>query len=452
MGVDYTGKKVLVLGAARSGFAAARLLRRLGAEVTVNDKKPLAEFGGDVEALESAGIELIGGGHPEGIVHPGLDLVVKNPGIPYTAPPIADALALGIPVVTEVEIASALIPAPIIGITGSNGKTTTTTLVGKMLEAAELNPVVAGNIGLALSEVAADVSADQWLVAELSSFQLMGTREFRPQIAALLNIYAAHLDYHGTLEEYRDAKYRLFANQQEEDVAVLNWDQDIVREAAGLTKARIFPFSAKQVLEEGVFVKDGHIHAIRNGRSLSLLPVSEVALRGEHNLENVLAAAAVALSAGAAPEKIAEVARTFRGVEHRTEYVRTVDGVEYFNDSKATNAEAAMRAIGSFTGSVVLIAGGLDRGTTFQELVPVFKQHVKHLVALGEAADKLQHVAELAGVPSEKAASLDQAVRQAAKAAVSGDVVLLSPACASWDMFASFEERGSMFKKAVHTL
>jgi UDP-N-acetylmuramoylalanine--D-glutamate ligase len=452
LGVDFTGKQVLVLGAARSGFAAARLLRKLGAAVTVNDKKPLSEFGGDVEALRKLGIELVGGGHPEGIVHQGLDLIVKNPGIPYSSPPVAKALELGIPVVTEVEIAFRLLQAPLIGITGSNGKTTTTTLVGQMLEASGLKPVVAGNIGRALSDVVEDVRPDQWLVAELSSFQLLGTSEFRPKIAALLNIYSAHLDYHGTIEEYRDAKYRLFKNQQADDVAVLNWDQEFVRAAAHRTQARVFPFSSAQVLEEGVFVKDGNIHAIKDGQSFFLLPVADLALRGAHNVENVLAAAAVALSAGATPEKIAEVARTFRGVEHRTEYVRTLHGVEYFNDSKATNAEAAIRAITSFTKPVVLIAGGLDRGTTFPELVPVFQKHVKHLVALGEAADKLLAVARQAGVTGEKVDSLEAAVRQAAQVATAGDVVLLSPACASWDMFSSFEERGSMFKKAVHTL
>lgn len=448
--MKYTGKKVLVLGLARSGAAAARLLHKNGAEVIVNDQKSLD---GDPLAaeLQALGIEVIGGGHPEGIVHAGLHLVVKNPGIPYKAAPVQEALQLGIPVVTEVELASEFSAAPLIGITGSNGKTTTTTLVGQILEAAQLHPVVAGNIGLALSEVADTLQEDQWLVAELSSFQLMGTREFRPKVGALLNLYPAHLDYHGSMEEYRAAKFRLFANQTADDVAVVNWDQAELRQAVEDLSAHVLPFSTREVLEEGVFVQDGTIHAIVNGKPCTLLPVSEVALAGEHNLQNVLAAAAICLAAGAAPAAIAEVVRTFRGVEHRTEFVTVKDGVDFYNDSKATNAAAATQAITAFE-NVVLVAGGLDRGVDFLELVPVFEKHVKHLVAIGQAADKLIRVAQLAGRTAEKAETLEQAVALAWQQAQAGDTVLLSPACASWDMFGSFEERGSMFKKAVHTL
>lgn len=451
--MDVTEKKVLVLGLARSGAAVARLLHKHGAHVVVNDQKPLEQLGEEAAELAALGIEVIGGGHPKGIVHDGLDFVVKNPGIPYKAAPIQQALALGIPVWTEVEIAYRFAKAPLIGITGSNGKTTTTTLVGLMLGVAGLNPEVAGNIGRALTDVVEEVAADRWLVAELSSFQLMGTEAFRPKIGALLNLYAAHLDYHGTMEEYRDAKYRLFANQQADDIAVLNWDMEVVRNVATFANSRIFPFSLTQVLDEGVFVKDGNIQAVMNGQTLTLLPVAEVKAKGEHILQDVLAAAAIALCAGASVEAIAEVARTFSGVEHRQEYVATVGGVEYYNDSKATNAEAASRAIDSFPAKrVVLIAGGLDRGTLFPELVPVFEKQVKHLVTIGQSADKLLNVAQQAGVTGEKVATLEAAVQAAAAKAEAGDVVLLSPACASWDMFGSFEERGSMFKKAVHTL
>ncbi|PWK11631.1 UDP-N-acetylmuramoyl-L-alanine--D-glutamate ligase [Tumebacillus permanentifrigoris] len=461
--MTYTGQQILVLGLARSGAAAARLLHQQGANVVINDQKPLADdpLAADLQAL---GIEVIGGGHPEGIVHPGLALVVKNPGIPYHAAPVRQALELGIPVITEVELAYQFSKAPLIGITGSNGKTTTTTLVGKMLEAAGVQSVVGGNIGLPLSEVAERMRADQWLVAELSSFQLMGTQEFRPKIGALLNLSAAHLDYHGTFEAYRDAKYRLFANQGPDDVAVLNWDQlevqDVAHHLRRVTgdsswqeplRSKVLYFSTHDVLEEGVFVKDEYIHATMNGKNVSLLPVADVALAGAHNLQNVLAAAAICLAAGAAPEAIAEVARTFRGVEHRTEYVTSKQGVDFYNDSKATNAAAATQAITAFE-NVVLIAGGLDRGVDFLELVPIFEKHVKHLVAIGQAADTLLHVAKRAGRTGEKADSLEQAVELAARSATAGDTVLLSPACASWDMFGSFEERGSMFKKAVHTL
>ncbi|MGB8954773.1 MAG: UDP-N-acetylmuramoyl-L-alanine--D-glutamate ligase [Tumebacillaceae bacterium] len=450
--MDFNGKRVLVIGLARSGAAVARLLQKYGAQVTVNDQKALADLGEEAANLQALGIEVIGGGHPEGIVHAGIDLIVKNPGIPYSSPPVRQALELGIPVLTEVEIAYQFAKAPLIGITGSNGKTTTTTLVGEMLEAASLRPVVAGNIGRALTDVIEEVEADQWLVAELSSFQLLGTQEFRPTIGALLNLYAAHLDYHGTMEEYVAAKARLFANQKPDDVAVLNWDQPEVRAIAAAANARVYPFSVREVLEEGVFVKDGNIHAILHGKHIPLLPASEVSLKGEHNLQNVLAAAAIALNAGADAESVADVARTFRGVEHRTEFVANLGGVEFYNDSKATNAEAATRAITSFPSNVVLIAGGLDRGVDFMELVPVFEKHLKQLIAIGESADTLLRVAEKAGVPGLKADTLEAAVRQAADLAVAGDTVLLSPACASWDMFGSFEERGRMFKQAVHTL
>lgn len=450
--MDFNGKRVLVIGLARSGAAVARLLQKYGAQFTVNDQKALEDLGEEAANLQALGIEVIGGGHPEGIVHAGIDLIVKNPGIPYSSPPVRQALELGIPVLTEVEIAYQFAKAPLIGITGSNGKTTTTTLVGEMLDAAGLRPVVAGNIGRALTDVIEEVEADQWLVAELSSFQLLGTQEFRPTIGALLNLYAAHLDYHGTMEEYVAAKVRLFDNQKPDDVAVLNWDQPEVRAIAAAAKARVYPFSIREVLEEGVFVKDGNIHAILHGKHIPLLKAAEVSLKGEHNLQNVLAAAAIALNAGADPEAVADVARTFRGVEHRTEFVANRNGVEFYNDSKATNAEAATRAITSFPSNVVLIAGGLDRGVDFLELVPVFEKHLKQLIAIGESADALLRVAEKAGVPGQKADTLEAAVRQAAELAVAGDTVLLSPACASWDMFGSFEERGRMFKQAVHTL
>ncbi len=451
--MKYQGKKVLVLGLARSGAAVARLLRKNGAQVTVNDQKDRDSFGQVPEELEQLGIQVVCGGHPEGIVSPDLDLLVKNPGIPYKAAPIRQAQSYRIPIVTEVEIAYQFAKAPIIGITGSNGKTTTTTLTGEILKTAGLRPVVAGNIGTALSEIIEDVQADQWLVAELSSFQLMGTQTFRPRIAALLNLYQAHLDYHGTMEEYIEAKRRLFANQTALDTAVLNADQAAVMELAGRMQARIFPFSASRRLEEGVYVNDETICIRTDGQDVQVCTLQEIPLKGAHNLENVLAAAAVGFAAGAVPEAIREAIVRFKGVEHRTEFVAEVNGVTYYNDSKATNPEAAIRAVTSFSNPVVLIAGGLDRGIDFLELLPVLQQHVKAIVALGQSADKLLAVAEKAGVSQRlKVDSIEEAVRQAAFLAAAGDSVLLSPACASWDMFSSFEERGRIFKKAVHTM
>ncbi|MFC4770215.1 UDP-N-acetylmuramoyl-L-alanine--D-glutamate ligase [Effusibacillus consociatus] len=451
--MDYQGKKVLVLGLARSGAAVARLLTKHGANVLVNDRKERESFGRVPDELETMGIQVVCGGHPEGIVSSDLDLVVKNPGIPYSAAPLQQAAALGIPIVTEVEIAYQFSKAPIIGITGSNGKTTTTSLTGEILRVANLRPVVAGNIGTALSEIIEDVTPDQWLVAELSSFQLMGTSSFRSRVGALLNVYQAHLDYHGTMEEYIAAKSRMFANQTKEDTAVLNADQRVVMELAASIEGRIFPFSLTKSLDEGVFVKDESICIRSNGQDVQVCDVKEIPLKGAHNLENVLAAAAITFSAGASPEAIREGILGFKGVEHRLEYVAEVNGVAYYNDSKATNAEAATRAITSFSNPVVLIAGGLDRGTDFAELIPVFQKHVKAIVTLGQSADKLAAAAEKAGIRERhRVGSIEEAVVKAASLAKAGDSVLLSPACASWDMYTSFEERGRIFKKAVHTM
>ncbi len=451
--MNYQAKNVLVLGLARSGAAVARLLAKQGARVTVNDQKEREAFGSVPEELERLGIQVICGGHPAGIVGDHLDLLVKNPGIPYSALPIRRALEIGIPVVTEIEVAYQFCRAPIIGITGSNGKTTTTSLTGEILQTAGLRPVVAGNIGTALSDIVESVTPDQWLVAELSSFQLMGTVTFRPRIGALLNVYKAHLDYHGTMDKYIAAKSRLFMNQTASDVAVLNADQPTVMQVAASVPGRIFPFSLTQRLDEGVFVKDGSIVIRSNGQIHHVCRLCEIPLKGAHNLENVLAAAAISFAAGAAVQAIREGIRRFQGVEHRLEFVAEKNGVSYFNDSKATNAEAATRAITSFTNPVVLIAGGLDRGTDFAELIPVFQNHVKAIVTLGQAADKLAAAAEKAGVRERRRAnSIEEAVAIAKALAEPGDSVLLSPACASWDMYSSFEERGRIFKAAVHTM
>ncbi|AMA72570.1 MULTISPECIES: UDP-N-acetylmuramoyl-L-alanine--D-glutamate ligase [Aneurinibacillus] len=460
----YQGKRVLVLGLAKSGAAVARVLKHCGALVTVNDKKPESECE-EARDLWAEGIDVICGGHPDDIVNPSVDFVIKNPGIPYSVVPIQKALALGIPVITEVEVAYELSDAPIIGITGSNGKTTTTTLIGRMLEESGLHPVVAGNIGTPLSEQAAQAKAEQTLVAELSSFQLKGTRRFRPSIACLLNVYDAHLDYHKTKEDYVHSKSKLFANQTAEDVAVLNYDSEICRALAADIKAALLWFSTKQEVEQGSFVRGDEIVFKRpqNGRlaqKLSEAPeiekvlrLDELALPGTHNLENILAGVSVARAAGASIEAIRRVLRTFAGVEHRLEFVAEINGVKYYNDSKATNPEAASRALASFVAPIIWIAGGLDRGIDFKELVPLLKKRVKAVITYGQTAEKLLARAEEAGIIRRKRVdNVTDAVAQARLIAQEGDVVLLSPACASWDMYKSFEERGVLFKQSVHKL
>ncbi|MFD1407315.1 UDP-N-acetylmuramoyl-L-alanine--D-glutamate ligase [Kroppenstedtia eburnea] len=448
----YAGKKILVLGLARSGVAVARLLHRLGAEVTVNDRKPRAEAP-EAEELEKAGIQVVLGGHPEGLIHDGWDLLVKNPGIPYRVPLLQEAETRGIPVVTEVEIAWQLTEASMIGITGSNGKTTTTSLVGRMLARGGIPARVAGNIGMALSEVAPGMDKEEWLVSELSSFQLKGTRQFRPRIGALLNLVPAHLDYHGSMEDYLESKGKLFANQQPGDIAVLNRDSDVCRRLAPQLRGDVWWFSRREPVDRGLMVKQGWVTArLSDGEELSLLPASQVRLPGIH-MENALAASAIALAAGCPADALREELRTFTGVEHRLEFVATVDGVRYYNDSKATNGKAATSAMESFTEPIVLIAGGLDRGVDFRELVPVFQKRLKGIVTYGEAGDVLLKRAEEAGVPlRERAEEIADAVARASRLAAAGDVVLLSPACASWDLYTSFEERGSIFKQAVHNL
>ncbi|MBA4601163.1 UDP-N-acetylmuramoyl-L-alanine--D-glutamate ligase [Thermoactinomyces mirandus] len=450
---EWAGRYVIVLGLARSGVAVAKLLNELEAKVLVNDCKPREQCP-EADELEMLGIPVLCGGHPDDLVSDEVDLLVKNPGIPYHAKPIVQAIKKGIPVITEVEIAGALSEAPIIGITGSNGKTTTTTLVGEMLSKSGVKNKVAGNIGQALADVVKDSTEDEWLVAELSSFQLKGTRCFKPKAASLLNIYPAHLDYHQDMEDYFSSKLKLFQNQTAEEVAVLNLDHPYCRQAAEQIQSDIWWFSRLQEVPKGVFVREETVIAkYSDSREEPVIPVSEIALRGDFNLENVLAAIALSLVAGANVAGICEVLKNFPGVEHRLEYVAAVNDVRYYNDSKATNPQAATKALESFAEPVIWIGGGLDRGIDFKEMVPVFRKRVKAMIAYGQTRDILIERGREAELKEVHAADdLKSAVEIASRLAGPGDVVLLSPACASWDQYTSFEERGSIFKQTVHNL
>ncbi|MDQ0168637.1 UDP-N-acetylmuramoyl-L-alanine--D-glutamate ligase [Paenibacillus tundrae] len=468
---SYRGQQVVVLGLAKSGVQVAKVLHHVGAIVTVNDKKERQQCP-EASELEALGISVVCGGHPDDLIHSEVKLVVKNPGIPYQAPPVQQALNLSIEVVTEVEVAYHLCAAPMIGITGSNGKTTTTTWVGKMLQHAGLQPIVAGNIGTPLSEAAQQATTDNWMVVELSSFQLKGTTDFRPRIASLLNVAETHLDYHGDMDDYVASKAKLFSNQQSDDIAILNWDDPVCRGLVPYIKSKLLPFSMTETLEVGVYadppyvdgeeddVKRQVIYADEQGNRHVIVDVENIGIPGRFNVENALAAVAIAVSAGADPTVLAAPLTEFKGVEHRLEYVLQHDGATYFNNSKATNSKATVMALNSFKEPVVLIAGGLDRGSDMMELLPLFQERVKAVVALGENRAKIAHVAELAGLKQIKvvdneedaAKTLTAAVQEASKLAAPGDVVLLSPACASWDMFASYEERGRIFKEAAHNL
>lgn len=433
-------KKVLVLGLAKSGVAAAELLHELGAFVTVNDAKPF-DANPEAQGLLTKGITVICGRHPEDLLDEGFELVVKNPGIPYSNPIIADAIRRELPVITEMELAYLVSEAPFIGITGTNGKTTTTTLIFEMLAKGNRNPLIAGNIGTVACGVAKDAAPNNVIVTELSSFQLMGTRTFKPSIAILTNLYDAHLDYHGTFEEYANAKFGITRNQTEEDYFIFNNDQEIVRAYAEKSKAKKVPFTTNGRAEEGISADESTIYW--NG--VAILERDEIALPGKHNLENILCAVAACLLHGCEIEAIKDVLATFAGVRHRSQFVREWKGRKIYNDSKATNCLATKSALEAFNKPIVLLAGGLDRGHSFEELRDSMG-NVKAVVAFGETGLRFIEFAKSCGVKEIVAATnVEDAVVYAANLSAEGDIILLSPACASWDQYDSFEIRGDVF-------
>lgn len=453
----FRGKKVLVLGLAKSGVAVAKLLLRLGALVTVNEKKS-REATPEAEELEALDIPVICGGHDEKLLDKGWDLIVKNPGIPYDHPFLLAAERRKIPIVTEVEIGYSICQAPIIAITGSNGKTTTTTLIYQMLLESKLNPLIAGNIGTVFCEVAERAKPSNWIVCELSSFQLLGTRRFKPHIAVLLNVYDAHLDYHRTKEHYLKSKKKMFQNQDKDNLAVLNWDQDVTRNLQKELNAPVQWFSIQHKRDnpsyQGTYIEEGKIFYRGNqGEAVEIIELNRIKLLGEHNLENIVAAVTVAMQVGASLAAIQKVLSSFTGVKHRLQFVGEKKGVRYFNDSKATNSLATQKALQAFSQPVILIAGGLDRGEDFSNLKEIFRQKVKSLIVYGQIAEAMSNMALEAGVKEvHHVNTVKEAVQTAAKLAKHGDTVLLSPAAASWDQFASFEERGDMFIQSVHML
>ena len=446
----YENKKVLVLGLAKSGVSAAKLLHELGALVTVNDGKPFDE-NPEAQELLSLGIKVITGSHPIELLDEEFSLMVKNPGIPYSHSLVAKAQEMGIPVITEVELAYEVAECPIIGITGTNGKTTTTTMTGLLLNAGADQGIarLAGNIGYPASGVAQEAKPEDKIVMELSSFQLMGITDFRPHIAVITNIYEAHIDYHGTRKEYVKAKWNLQKNMTEKDYLILNWNQSELQELAQRTKARVLPFSTKEVLADGVYADDYSIYYKKE----KIMEISELGVPGKHNVENALAAISVAKLYGISNEAIRETLNLFHGVPHRTQYVGEIQGRKFYNDSKATNILATKMALSGFeTAKVVLLAGGLDRGNTFDELVPSLKG-IKAMIVFGQTKEKLIDAGKKAGIETIVTAdSVEQAVPLALENSTDGDVVLLSPANASWDQYPNFETRGNRFMEVVNQL
>ena len=435
----FANKKVLVLGLAKSGESAARLLDKLGAIVTVNDGKPFEENPAAQSLLEE-GIKVITGGHPLELLDEDFEWMVKNPGIPYNNPMVMRALEKKIPVITEVELAYLISDAPIIGITGSNGKTTTTTMIAEVLTAGGQNGLLSGNIGFPASQVAQDAGETDTLVMELSSFQLMGIEAFHPEIAVITNPMPTHLDYHGSFEEYVAAKWNIQKNMTASDYVVLNFNQDLAKELAKKTAAKVLPFSTQEQVD-GAYL-DGDVLTFRGE---AIMKASELGVPGSHNVENALATIDVAKLRGIDNQVIKETLAHFGGVKHRLQYVGEINQVKFYNDSKSTNILATQKALSGFDNSkVILIAGGLDRGNEFDELVPDIKG-LKKMVILGESAARVKRAADQAEVSYVDASDVRDATRKAFSVAEPGDVVLLSPANASWDMYKNFEVRGDEF-------
>ncbi|MER0122600.1 UDP-N-acetylmuramoyl-L-alanine--D-glutamate ligase [Streptococcus sp. ZJ93] len=443
---EFENKKVLVLGLAKSGEAAARLLDRLGAIVTVNDGKPFEE-NPTAQALLEAGIRVICGSHPLELLEEDFALVVKNPGIRYDNPMVTKALRKGIPVWTEVELAYLISEAPIIGITGSNGKTTTTTMIAEVLNHGQQSAKLCGNIGFPASSVTQEATKEDVLVMELSSFQLMGIEAFRPHIAVITNLMPTHIDYHGSFEEYVAAKWRIQKQMTADDFLVLNMNQEIVASLASKTKAQVIPISTQGVVD-GAYLSDGQLYF----KGEQIMAAREIGVPGSHNVENALATLAVAKLMGIDNQAIKEALSAFGGVKHRLQHAGQLEGVTFYNDSKSTNILATQKALSGFDNQqIILIAGGLDRGNEFDELVPDLVG-LKHMIILGESAPRVKRAADKAGVSYTDAQDVADATRKAYQVATAGDVVLLSPANASWDMYANFEVRGDSFLDTIEEL
>lgn len=432
-------EKVLVLGLAKSGESASRLLHKLGAIVTVNDGKAFEENPTAQNLLED-GIRVICGSHPLELLDEEFSLLVKNPGIRYDNPMVEKAIAKGIPVWTEVELAYLISEAPIVGITGSNGKTTTTTMIAEVLNAGGKSAKLCGNIGFPASSVAKEATKEDVLVMELSSFQLMGTEKFHPHIGVITNLLPTHIDYHGDFDGYVAAKWMLQRQMTAADTMILNFNQEIAKELAEKTAATVLPFSTEEKVD-GAYLENGMLFF----KGEAIMAVDEIGVPGSHNVENALATIAVAKLLGVDNQAIKESLSHFGGVKHRLQYVGQIDGVTFYNDSKSTNVLATEKALSGFDNSrVILIAGGLDRGNEFDELVPHIKG-LKTMVILGQSAPRVIRAAQAAGVAYQEASDVADATKKAFTSAAQGDIVLLSPANASWDMYANFEVRGQEF-------
>lgn len=452
--MDLKGKKTLVLGAGKSGVASAKFLAERGAIVALQDRKELESWSEEARSLkEKFNVGLIAGNLPSWLLDQ-IELVVISPGVPTNTIPARYVDRKDGEVIGEVELAYRFTKGRIVGITGSNGKTTTTTLIGEILKNAGIKTRVGGNIGTPLLSLAESSTDDGWTVAELSSFQLETIKDFRPNVAVATNVTPNHLDRYDFFTDYAAAKHRLFMNQTAEDTAILNADDEVTASWANGLKANVVLFSTAKELDEGLFLRGRDLIARANGKEKVLTTRDEIFLRGIHNVQNVLASFAVGLACGASPDSMRETAADFRGVEHRLEFVEEIEGVKFYNDSKATSVDAALKALEALAeeaGEIVLILGGRGKNAPYAPLADLIEKKVRKLVLIGEDAEnieaQLKNHAEIV-----RAGSMREAVEKSFENAEKGDFVLLAPACASFDMFGSYEERGAVFKSAVHSL
>lgn len=450
--MDFKDKKVLVSGVAKSGISAACLLKKLGAVVTVQDAKTEDKLQEQANELKSKGINLYLGANPDDIVE-NFDLLVMSPGVPTDLPFVNKAREKNIPVIGEIELAYGFCKSPIVGITGTNGKTTTTTLVGDICKAHFKNTFVVGNIGNPFADITLDTTADGAVVAELSSFQLETIVDFSPKVSAVLNITPDHLNRHHTMENYVAAKERVFENQSSEDYCILNYNDECTRSMAKRTKANVVYFALNRELNEGIYSDSKSIYIRAFDYDEKVLDINELNILGGHNVENAMAAIGCALAMGVPIETIRKVLREFKAVEHRIEYVTTVNGVDFYNDSKGTNPDASIKAVEAMTKPICLIAGGYNKGSSFDEWIKTFKGKVKFVAVIGEVTDIITKTLDKEGFTDYKTAeTFEEAIDLCYSNAQPGDCVLLSPACASWDMFKSYEQRGEIFKDYVRKL
>jgi UDP-N-acetylmuramoylalanine--D-glutamate ligase len=450
--MELKNKKVLVVGLGKSGLAAALFLRRRGAQVTVSDVRSADQLAKEIPSLIEAGIMVETGGHGL-LTFRRQDLIVVSPGVPLDTPELAQVKSFGLPVIGELELAGRFLKGKILAVTGSNGKTTTTTLLGEILAAAGLLTLVGGNIGVPVVALI-DSSADEtWSVLEVSSFQLETTEQFHPSIAVILNITPDHLDRHGSMGNYCAAKERIFARQTKVDFLVLNADNTPCVEAASRSVAQVYWFSVEHPVPQGAWLEQGHVvyRSAKSAATEEVMPLKGIPLKGAHNVENVLAAVCAARLAGVPAEVIRRAVESFKAVEHRLEYVATINGVEFYNDSKATNVDATAKAVAAFSGGIHLILGGKDKNSDYTQLADLLRERVLAVYTIGSAAAKIE--SHLRGVVSiHSCETLDKAVQAAASSARRREVVLLAPACSSFDQFEDYEHRGRAFKQLVKEL